>query len=68
MKSIYESMLGRPAPIELCRAFDLPAKSTLATVIARALLYRAVYETSAVKFLVQLTEGPLPTRKRKQNT
>ena len=56
-------MLGRPAPIELCRAFDLPAKSNFATVIARALLYRAVYK-SAVKFLVRLTEGPLPTRKR----
>ena len=51
MKSIYESLLGRPAPIELCRAFHLPAKSTFATVIAKALLYRAVYKTSAVKFL-----------------
>jgi hypothetical protein len=55
---------GCPAPIELCRAFDLPAKSNFATVIARALLYRAVYKSSAVKFLVQLSEGPLPTRKR----
>jgi hypothetical protein len=43
MKSIYESMLARLAPIELCRAF---------------------YKTSAVKSLVQLTEGPLPTGKR----
>jgi hypothetical protein len=48
-----------PAPIELYRAFDLPAKSNFATVIATALFYRAVYKTPAVKFLVQLTEGPV---------
>jgi len=40
MKSIYESMLGRPAPIELCRAFHLPAKSTFAQVIAMATVHR----------------------------
>ena len=44
--------------------FDLPARSNFATVIARTLFYRAVYKTSAVKFLVRLTEGRLPTRKR----
>jgi len=64
MKSIYESMLGRRAPIELCRAFHLPAKSTFAQVIAMATVHRGLRKTSAVKFLVQLTEGPPPTRKR----
>ena len=42
----------------------MPAKSNFATVIAKSLVHRAVYKTSAVKLLVQLTEGPLPTRKR----
>jgi hypothetical protein len=61
---IYESILRAPAPIELCRAVGLPARSSFATVIAMALVHRAVYKTPAVKLLMRLTEGPLPTRER----
>jgi len=37
---------------------------TFAQVIAMATVHRGLRKTSAVKFLVQLTEGPPPTRKR----
>ena len=63
---IYESILRSSAPIELCRALGLPAKSNFATVIAMSLVHRAVYKTSDVKFLVRLTEGPRPTRKQEK--
>ena len=55
-------MLGRAAPIKLCERLTCRQRANFATVIAGALLYRAVYMNSAVKFLVRLTEGPLPTR------
>ena len=67
MKSIYESMLGRRAPIELCRAFHLPAKSTFAQVIPMATVHRGLRNTSAAKFLVQLTEGPAGLVSRETN-
>ncbi len=49
LRKEYESFLGGPAPVGLCRELGLPEKSTFANIIAAVMCYRAVFSPAAAK-------------------
>ena len=56
----YEAQLRSFAPVKVCRAMDLPAKSTWAQVIAAGMVRRAMTDVSAAREIREVTEGRVP--------
>ena len=56
----YEGRLRSFAPVKVCRAMDLPKKSTWAEVIATGMVRRAIHDVAAAREIREVTEGRVP--------